>query len=160
MSNKPVTPKDVLDFWFVQTKPEQWFKKDDAFDEEIRSRFGATVEQALSGELTEWAQSDDGSLALVIVLDQFARNLFRETPKAFSGDPIFLAISLERQRQGYLLRNEQNERYFMLMPMMHSEDLTIQNASIPLFEKICDCKCPRLRNQASRYYCPFWQISS
>ncbi len=131
----PINPHDILDFWFVEIEPKLWFQKDDAFDKTISDRFGVIVETALSGGLTDWMETDAGRLALVILLDQFARNIFRSTPKSFAGDTRSLSISIQSLAEGFLLRNEQNERYFMLMPMMHSEDLAIQNASLPLFEK-------------------------
>ncbi len=127
--------QDVLDFWFKETAKEQWFKKDDDFDETIRNRFGETVEAALSGKLNEWANDDDGALALIITLDQFARNLFRDSPKAFAGDPLALKLTLAAIEDGYLDRNEIDHRYFLLMPMMHSEEIEIQDASLPLFKE-------------------------
>ncbi|MGB7287265.1 MAG: DUF924 family protein [Salaquimonas sp.] len=126
---------EVIKFWFNEAKPEQWFKKDSAFDAEIASRFQETVEAAIKGDLDSWKSDDTGQLALIIMLDQFTRNIFRETPKAFKGDEKALAICLESLAEGFLQRNEQNWRYFMLMPMMHSEDLSVQNASLPLFKK-------------------------
>lgn len=127
--------KDILDFWFKETAKEQWFKKDDTFDEAIRNRFGETVEAALTGKLDNWSEDDDGVLALILVLDQFTRNIFRDSPRAFAGDPLALKTTLTAIENGYLARNEINHRYFLLMPMMHSEDINIQDASLPLFKQ-------------------------
>ena len=128
--------RTVLDFWFKDTPQEKWFMKDDAFDDLLREKFGEWVEMAIAGEIDDWAETGDGLLALIILLDQMARNIFRGTPKAFSGDAKALALSLEGQKRGYLDSfDEQFRRTFMLMPMMHSEDLAIQEASLPLFEK-------------------------
>ena len=128
--------QSVLDFWFVDTPEENWFKKDDAFDGRLRERFGGTVEKALAGGLDDWAGTGEGLLALVILLDQMTRNIYRDTPKAFAGDDKALALSLEGQDRGYLESfGDQHHRHFLLMPMMHSEDIAIQDASLPLFER-------------------------
>ena len=131
-----VTIQDVLDFWFEEISEESWFKKDDAFDNLLRERFGKTVEMAVAGKLDDWAESAEGLLALVILLDQMTRNIYRDTPEAFSGDDKALALSLKGQERGYLESFEiMHHRHFLLMPMMHSEDIAIQEASLPLFKK-------------------------
>ena len=80
---KTAAAQDVLDFWFDESKPDQWYKKDPAFDETIRSRFEDTITAALSARLDSWADELDSCLALILVLDQFTRNIYRDTPKAF-----------------------------------------------------------------------------
>ena len=87
-----VTPRDVLDFWF-KAGPDRWFRKDPAFDAEIARRFGALVEVARAGKCDRWAEKPDGALALVIVLDQFPRNIHRDSPKAFACDAKALATA-------------------------------------------------------------------
>lgn len=126
---------DVIKFWFTETEPQQWFKKDETFDALIASKFSDTINTAINGKLDHWKSDDEGILALIIMLDQFTRNIFRNDPKSFAGDDLALAISLESQANGYLQRNDANWSYFLLMPMMHSENLAVQNASIPLFKK-------------------------
>ena len=84
----------VLGFWFEEISPESWFKKDALFDNMLSQQFGRTLEQALAGQLDKWAQNKDGRLALILLLDQMTRNIFRNTPKAFSGDEIACALSL------------------------------------------------------------------
>ena len=130
-----MSKQDILDFWFKETITEQWFRKDEAFDAKIRARFEPVIEAGLAGRLDDWRSDDDGALAFVLLMDQFTRNIYRDTPRAFAGDPLALATTLECIANGYLARNEQNHRYFMLMPMMHSEDLAIQDASLPLFRQ-------------------------
>lgn len=130
-----ITAKDVLDFWLVETEPAKWFEKNAAFDQEIARRFGATVEAALAGQLDGWAQDEAGSLGLILVLDQFTRNIFRDTPRAFAGDKQGLALSQRCHERGYLANADVNWRHFMLMPMMHSEDIAVQDASLPLFRQ-------------------------
>ena len=132
---KTAAAQDVLHFWFDQSKPEQWYKKDPAFDGKIRSHFEDTIAAALSARLDSWADKLDTCLALILVLDQFTRNVYRDTPKAFIGDEIALAFSLRCVDRGFLSHGNAAWRQFMLMPMMHSEDVGIQERSIPLFEQ-------------------------
>ncbi len=128
------TAHTVLTFWFEESTQEQWFEKDNVFDATIRKRFEPTVKSSLRGERDRWADTISGCLALIIVLDQFTRNIYRGTPRAFSGDEVALALSLRCLNRGYLDAVEVNQRHFMLMPLMHSEDLAIQDMSLPLFE--------------------------
>ena len=130
------TPKtaDILNFWFVETTPESWFKKDDNFDAAIKDRFGKTVTKALAGKLDHWANDAEGCLALILMLDQFTRNIFRHSARAFSGDEMALALSLRCVERKYLDADKPFYCQFMLMPMMHSEEIDIQDMSLPLFE--------------------------
>jgi len=130
---KTASVSDVIAFWFSEASPEQWYKKDPAFDDAIRDRFADTVEAALAGRLDGWADEVDGCLALIILLDQFTRNIYRDTPRAFSGDEMSLALSLRCIDRGFITHENPAWRQFMLMPMMHSEDIGIQDRSIPLF---------------------------
>ena len=127
----------ILFFWFEEISPESWFKKDPLFDDILTQKFGRMIEQALAGKLDKWAQNKDGRLALILLLDQMTRNIFRNTPKAFSGDEIACALSLRSVADGFL-KTEKNvhKRQFFLMPMMHSEDLDIQKQSLPLFKAL------------------------
>ena len=127
----------ILVFWFEEISPESWFKKDALFDDMLMQKFGRTIQQALAGQLDKWAQNKDGRLALILLLDQMTRNIYRNTPKAFSGDEIACALSLRSLADGFL-ETEKNERkrQFFLMPMMHSEDLEIQKQSLPLFKTL------------------------
>ena len=133
MPQKP-SDQDVLAFWFTETPPEFWFKKDLVFDARIARQFAGTVEEALAGKYDHWANERSSCLALILVLDQFTRNMFRDSARAFSGDDMALALSLRCVERDYIIHPDENWRRFMLMPMMHSEDLTIQKASLPLFQ--------------------------
>ena len=133
---KPKPSSTVLDFWFRESRMEQWYKKDPAFDETIRERFEPTVTAALASRLDNWANDGDGCLALILLLDQFTRNIYRDTPRAFSGDEMGLALSLRCIERNYLSHEDPAYRQFMLMPMMHSEDLAVQERSLPLFESL------------------------
>ena len=127
----------ILVFWFKEISPESWFKKDPLFDEMLTQKFGRMIEQALAGKLDKWAQNKDGRLALIILLDQMTRNIFRNTPKAFAGDEIACALSLRSVADGFLEKEKNlHKRQFFLMPMMHSEDLEIQKKSLPLFKAL------------------------
>lgn len=135
-----VTAQNVLNFWFEECSPPQWFIKDADFDGLIAQRFGACVEQALNGALDHWCESREGCLALILVLDQFTRNAHRDTPKAFAGDVKALSVSSLCRERGYLNHPHQGWRHFMLIPMMHSEDLAVQEASLPLFQQHTDAR--------------------
>ena len=128
--------EDVLSFWFKEINSKQWFIKDDVFDETIRLRFEPTVTAALDKQLDEWANTAEGCLALIILLDQFTRNMYRDTPRAFIGDQKALALSFLCIDRNYIKKKDRDWCHFMLMPMMHSENLGIQNKSLPLFKKL------------------------
>lgn len=137
--------QSVLTFWFEDSTPAQWYKKDSLFDTMITDRFGALVERGLNGQLDDWAAQKDGCLALIILLDQFTRNMFRDTPRAFAGDDIALALSLKAHKAGWIDDEaEMARRQFYLMPMMHAEDLAIQDMSLALFA--------RLTNEHTHHY--------
>lgn len=124
----------ILDFWFEQATPKQWFFKDLAFDALIEQRFGSWVRQALNQELTVWTRDADTSLALILLLDQFTRHIFRDAAQAFKGDPQALALSTLAVDRGWVADNQNiNHRRFYLMPMMHSEEAAVQRASLALF---------------------------
>lgn len=133
----------VLDFWFgAEHTPEfgtlraEWFRKDPAFDAAIAGRFGAQVELALCGELTDWETQPAGALARILLLDQFTRNLFRDTAQAFAGDALALkaARTLVDAGQDAALRPEQ--RVFAYLPFEHSEDMAMQEESMRLFTRL------------------------
>jgi len=112
---------------------ERWWKKDDAFDAAIRSRFLRTWEAACAGGLTDWRTSDDGLLALVIVLDQFPRNMFRGDAKAFSSDAPALGVAKRALARGVDRRVAEPLLQFLYLPFMHSENLADQLRCVELF---------------------------
>ena len=132
--------EEILNFWFIECKPEQWFKKNEHFDQMIEIRFSSTIEDAIEGRLKSGEETKTGCLALIIVLDQFTRNVFRDTPRAFAGDKRALALSQTCCDKGFLNNPDINRRKFMLMPMMHSENLAVQDAALPLFKKYASLK--------------------
>jgi uncharacterized protein (DUF924 family) len=134
------TPADVLAFWFGQAgEPDYglpraaWFHKDPAFDETIRQRFLPAVEAALAGRLTAWAGEPAGLLALLILLDQFPRNLFRNTAQAFAGDPPACQLAEQALDRGWDRELLPVQRVFAYLPFEHSEVLADQERSLVLF---------------------------
>lgn len=122
----------VLDFWFVESGPDQWFEKDEPFDAAIRDRFGPLYRRARDGELGGWTETARGCLALVILLDQFPRNMFRADPRAFATDAharILLEYALDK---GFDTSLDARQRQFLYMPLQHSEDGADQDLSIRL----------------------------
>jgi uncharacterized protein (DUF924 family) len=126
-------PNDVLDFWFNQP-PANWFRKNAAFDAIIRERFGATIDVALGGGLRNWdEQGAEGILARILVLDQFTRNAWRDTPTAFAGDALALAAARGLVDSGAHLALTAQQRSFVYMPFEHAEDAAMQEQGIALF---------------------------
>jgi uncharacterized protein (DUF924 family) len=125
--------QDILHFWFEELTDKQHFAKDAALDEMIRMRFGPTLEAAVRCELFAWRCTAEGALAEIIVLDQFSRNVFRDTPRAFAQDSLALALAqgLVATGQDQLLSTAQ--RRFDYMPYMHSESPLIHAQAVQLF---------------------------
>jgi uncharacterized protein (DUF924 family) len=126
-----ITPEDVLAFW-LEAGPDKWFKKDEAFDAAIRTRFLPAYEAAVDGRLASWEATADGALALVILLDQFSRNMFRGSPRTFAADPLALAIAKRAIARGLDEQLELPKRSFFYLPFMHSENLADQERCIDL----------------------------
>jgi uncharacterized protein (DUF924 family) len=126
---------DVLDFWFAGSAVarDEWFRKDASFDALIAERFGALVDHALAGGLVAWAQEANSALAQVIVLDQFARNIFRDTPRAFAGDALALPAARAMVARGDDLALPPLRRLFAYLPFEHAEDRAQQHESLRLF---------------------------
>lgn len=130
------TKHEIINFWFVETEPVQWFQKNETFDSQIRDRFHATWAMARDGLCDNWKGDAQGCLALAIVLDQFPRNMFRDTPEAFATDAQALLVSKYAIAKGFdqILLPEQ--RRFIYLPYEHSENLADQNKSVELFAKM------------------------
>jgi len=127
--------KEVLEFWFREIEPRQWWAVDPAFDAWLKDRFLPVLGQAARGELFTWRVTPKGRLAEVIVLDQFSRNIYRNTPGAFLQDPMALALSQEAVTAGALDHLDPTERAFLLMPYMHSESATVHGEAERLFKE-------------------------
>ena len=130
---------DVLEFWFQQCRPWQWFRRRDSFDALVRERFAEAVERALAGELDHWSSGPSSGLALVLLLDQFTRQIWRGQAQAFAGDPQALKLSLDALERGWIAAESQRpRRQFWLMPLLHSEDISVVARAIPLLEHFAD----------------------
>ncbi len=126
---------EVIEFWFNDLTPEQWFVKDPAVDQRIRDRFLDLYWAATRNELFRWRSSAEGRLAEIIVLDQFSRNLFRNDPQAFLCDPLAQCLSLEAIAQKLDLELPIEQRSFLYMPLMHSESLLIHDVALEKFSQ-------------------------
>jgi uncharacterized protein (DUF924 family) len=129
-----LSAQSVLQFWFTEITPAQWWKVDLAFDKLVADRFGDIHEQAVRAELFEWRITPQGRLAEVIVLDQFSRNIHRGTRRAFEADALALALAQEALSAKADEALTQDERTFLLMPYMHSESKQIHAIAEPLFK--------------------------
>ena len=128
-------PQTILHFWFTELSPKQQFAKDAALDEAIRTRFGATLEAAARCELFAWRATPEGRLAEVLVLDQFSRNVYRDTPRAFAQDALALVLAQELVASGQDHKLPLAQRSFAYMPYMHSESALVHAQAISLFSQ-------------------------
>ena len=123
----------VLTFWFSDIDPQKWWVKDPQFDRLVSQHFGEVLLRAARGECAEWRGSARGRLAEIIVLDQFSRNIYRDTPQAFAQDGLALTCAQEAVRLGMDRQLPLSKRAFMYMPYMHSEDKRIHETAVKLF---------------------------
>lgn len=130
--NSPVAPAAVIAFW-IDAGPARWFKKDAAFDDEFRARFAAEHEAAANGALDDWANTAEGALALLILLDQYPRNSFRGSARMFATDPKALSIAKLAIAQGFDQVVAVDLRSFTYLPFMHSEQLAEQDRALELY---------------------------
>ena len=126
---------DVINFWFSELKPQDWWRKSETLDGTIRDRFASCHEQARALELWAWRETPAGRLAEIIVLDQFSRNMFRDDPRAFAQDGIALALAQEAVAAGHDQKLPKDQRAFLYMPYMHSESMKVHEVSLRLFEE-------------------------
>jgi uncharacterized protein (DUF924 family) len=135
----PATPNDILHFWRT-AGPQKWFKKDARFDEAIRLKFEPVHHAAARGEYDGWAGTPDGALALVILLDQFPRNLYRGSAHAFATDGKARAAARAAVASGFHLQVERELAGFFVLPFEHSEHLADQDAGVAAAEQIGDAE--------------------
>lgn len=140
-------PSDVLDFWFATTRSDLtalqaryrvWFGVSDAFDRDVTERFGSFIRLAADGAYRDWRNTAQGSLALILVFDQFPRNVFRGRPDAFEFDHHALDLSQSLVATGKDKELGIIERIFAYMPMQHAENLNVQRESVAVYESLCD----------------------
>jgi uncharacterized protein (DUF924 family) len=125
---------DVLSFWFHEIDPKLWFKSDKSFDDLIRDRFLGLIQKAAAGELYSWRQEAEGRLAEIIVLDQFSRNVYRNTAMAFAQDAMALVLAQEAVASGVLSLLNPTQRSFLLIPYMHSESRQVHVVAETLYK--------------------------
>ncbi|WP_110631167.1 DUF924 family protein [Salinicola salarius] len=133
--NALATSQQVLDFWFEELTPKQWFIKSDDLDREIAERFGETLAAAARCECWQWRETPAGRVAEIVMLDQFSRNVHRDTPSAFAQDPLALALAQELISRGEDDALPLTRRIFAYMPFMHSESLAIHDQAVKLFDR-------------------------
>lgn len=139
----PTDPSDnaeaVLRFWFEDCRPWQWFRRDPRFDQHIRERFGGLSCSAQAGGLSSWEQKARPALALVLLLDQFSRHVWRGESRAFAGDTRAVMLTRKALRRGWIQSEpERARRQFWLMPLLHSEEIATVERAIPLLERWAD----------------------
>ncbi len=131
------SPADVVAFW-QSAGPERWFKKDAGFDDEIRRRFLGLHEAAAAAKVADWEATAQGALALLILLDQFPRNMFRGQARAFATDPLARAIAAGALVRGYDAQVPGTLRGFFYLPFEHSEELADQQRAVAFYKAIGD----------------------
>lgn len=151
---------EILLYWFGNidknqtsdlAKQKMWFTKSENTDQEIKKNFAEDVINANNGNYDSWKQDADSSMALVILLDQFTRNIYRNTPESFSGDPKALNIAIESINNGFDKMFHPIKRFFFYMPFEHSEDIEMQKQSLKLFNKLMHDSPDELKSTMSGF---------
>jgi uncharacterized protein (DUF924 family) len=137
MTPDKIDPFEILDFWW-KAGPEKWFASNADFDEEIRARFEPAVTAAGLGALDDWSGTPHGALALLLLLDQFPRNLYRGDAKAFSGDARAVEVAERALDAGFDRAFPKMARTFFYLPFEHAEDMDAQERSVDLFRRLGD----------------------
>ena len=126
------TPEEILSFWLDEVDESAWYKADDTLDTQIRDRFEPLWNEAMEGTLGLWLTYPSGTLAYIILMDQFPRNMFRGTAKAFESDRYSLAAAKAAIAKGWDLRIDEPARQFFYLPLMHAENLCDQDRAVRL----------------------------
>jgi len=127
-------PEELLAFWFDERNTKHWFRSTPEFDREIRNRFERTWQSAISDELAHWETTAEGALALVILLDQFPLNMFRDRPEGYASEAQSRAVATRAIERNFDIGLDDRARAFVYLPFMHSEDLHDQDRAVALFE--------------------------
>jgi len=132
-------PEDMLDFWRA-AGPKKWFAKDDAFDASCVARFATLWQEGVAGRLDAWEESAESALALVLLLDQMPRNMFRNTPKVYASDPQARGVAARAIAKGFDRAIGKELHPFFYLPFSHSEDLTDQARALALYAGLDDAE--------------------
>jgi uncharacterized protein (DUF924 family) len=133
-----ITVDEILQFWFEDIEHSRWFKKDPDFDRELEQRFGDLLTQARNNQLDHWCDTPRGSLALIIVLDQFSRNIYRETSSAFEADAKALQLTVDGIQKGLDVKLTLAQRSFYYLPLRHAENLAMQELGLAKTRELND----------------------
>jgi len=142
----PVAAAEIVSFW-VEAGPDKWFAQDENFDQAIRLRFLPTYQAAANGELAAWQENPEGALALLLLLDQFSRNMFRGNARAFATDALARAVADRALARGFDQATDPVLRQFFYLPLMHSEALSDQHRSVRLYEALGNAEQLRYARQ-------------
>lgn len=134
--NSTPSPSELVDFWFAEETKKQWFKPDAQFDAALRERFEAPLQAARRGAYADWAGTANGALALILLLDQISRNIYRATPDAFAADEQALEIAAQAIANRFDEQLSPDQRIFLYMPYMHSEKLADQERGMELYARL------------------------
>ena len=137
-SETRATPKEVTNFWFSPQSRPHWLSASDAFDAEVQERFGTLCDRARAGELDDWAKTPEGALALILLLDQVPRNIYRNTAQAFASDATALEFARKAVSSGFDRDAGKDERLFYYLPFEHTEDCATQDEAVRLIEALGD----------------------
>jgi uncharacterized protein (DUF924 family) len=135
MNENSITPSDVLDYWFSEKSKQFWFASTPQVDNEIKVRFESVWEKAAEGEYSQWRETADGSVALIVILDQLPLNMFRSDPKGFQTENMAVEVALNAINNGFDEELNDEKLLFLFMPLMHSENIDHQNLQVYLFDK-------------------------
>jgi len=130
-----VTAKSIIEYWYSDEVKSKWFNSTIEFDKELKSKYESVWKDALRGELISWSENAEGCLALVIILDQFPLNMFRDEVKSFSSEAMAVRISKKAIEYGFNQNVDKEKVAFLYMPLMHSENMDDQNLAVKLFEE-------------------------
>ena len=130
-----IETKSILDFWFIECSPKMWFKKNDKFDALIRNRFLNLIKKSLKTNIDDVNIALDTYLSLIILLDQFTRNVFRNSSKSFEGDNKAVKLTKIAIDNNFIKGSNHHYNSFFLMPLMHSENILDHRLGLPLFKK-------------------------
>jgi uncharacterized protein (DUF924 family) len=133
-----ISSNDVLKFWFEDIEHVRWFRKDPKFDRELEQRFGGLLKLASNNELDHWCDTPHGTLALIVVLDQFSRNIYRDSPRAFEADPKALQLTVDGIRKGVDEILSLEQRSFFYLPLRHAENLEMQELGLTKTRELND----------------------